>query len=142
MSCFSESKFLISTFTWHLCYRNRESRFKGPLFTYGHTRQGVNNWQFFGKYRIIVVKLKECKIKQAGFNTFQNTRRINQIPALRESNHLFSAKSSREERGVCHIKLFSESSLLVSYLHVFYIKITVKNRTKVLCLYINAPVKG
>ena len=60
---FSESKFLIFTFTCHLFYRNRESRWKGSLFTYRHTSEGVNNWQCLGKYGIIVVKLKECKIK-------------------------------------------------------------------------------
>ena len=46
-----------------LCYRNWETRWKGPLFTNGHTSEGVNNWQFFSRYRVIVVKLKECKIK-------------------------------------------------------------------------------
>ena len=46
-----------------LCHRNRETRWKGPLFTNGHTSEGVNNWHFFDKYRVIVVKLKECKIK-------------------------------------------------------------------------------
>ena len=81
---------------------------------------------FLGKYRLKVVKVKDCKIKYGVSKTFQKRHyrirkclnisnlgnptvaRIVKYQPHGRSNHLLSVKSIKieKERGSCHIKLF------------------------------------
>ena len=49
----------------------QENYCNSPLFTYRCTSQGVKHSLFLRKYRLKVVKLKDCKTKSGGSKTFQ-----------------------------------------------------------------------
>ena len=70
--------------------------------------------------------------------------RITQIPALWgvKSLNICKKHQHRERnRYLSYQIILAGLACQFPYLHVFYIKRTVKNITKVLCLYINAPVR-
>ena len=82
----------------------RKSQCKVPLFTYGCTSQGVKHWLFFDKYRIKIVKVKDCKIKLGVSKTFQ-TRHSGKVGCLDISNvvntkvaEFFEIAAPRENR--------------------------------------------